>query len=175
MTGLVPQLKELSESGELGKQKINEYTRMIALVIAFTQGLLLVIGLSPKSGNQFLVGVNGSILEYFYIGMVMTAGTAVVLWIADQITRKGLGNGSSIIIVTGIMMTIPTVYTSLYNQFYVAGGDASITNICSPYFSNISDKASLLSAKALLELRNNPSAKSRTRIKRNLLFINLPW
>ncbi len=126
MTGLVPQLKELSESGELGKQKINEYTRMIALVISFTQGLLLVVGLSPKSGNQFLPGVNGSILEYFYIGMVMTAGTAVVLWIADQITRKGIGNGSSIIIVTGIMMTIPTVYTSLYTQFYVAGGTTNI-------------------------------------------------
>ncbi len=121
MLEISPKLKELKESGETGKQRINEITRKLALVLAFVQGWALIFGLGDY-GNQLITGVDGSPLVYVYVGLVMTAGTGVVLWIADQITRKGVGNGSSMIIVTGIIMTLPTMYYSIYNQFFVDGG-----------------------------------------------------
>ncbi len=121
MLEISSKLKELKESGEIGKQRINEITRKLALVLAFVQGWALIFGLGDY-GNQLITGVDGSPLVYVYVGLVMTAGTGVVLWIADQITRKGVGNGSSMIIVTGIIMTLPTMYNSIYNQFFVDGG-----------------------------------------------------
>ncbi len=123
MLEISPKLKELKESGEIGKQRINEITRKLALFLAFVQGWALIFGLGDY-GNQLITGVEGSPLVYVYVGLVMTAGTGVVLWIADQITRKGIGNGSSMIIVTGIIMTLPTMYNSIYQQFFVGGGIA---------------------------------------------------
>ncbi len=120
MLDISPKLKELKESGEIGKQRINEITRKLALFIAFVEGLALVLGLGDF-GNQLITGVDESPLVYLYIGLVMTAGTGVVLWIADQITRRGIGNGSSMIIVTGIIMTLPTMYNQIYTQFFVDG------------------------------------------------------
>ncbi len=120
MLEISPKLKQLKESGEVGKQRINEITRKLALFLALVQGLALVFGLGDY-GNQLITGVESSPLAYLYIGAVMTAGTGVVLWIADQITRKGIGNGSSMIIVTGIIMTLPTMFNSVYNQYFIDG------------------------------------------------------
>lgn len=106
---IVPIFKEWSEQGESGKQKMNQATRYIAIVLAFVQALVVVLGFgNSSSGNMLHVDVTiPAWLAYIYVAIVMAAGTAFVLWLADLITRKGAGNGSSMIIVAGILTSFP--------------------------------------------------------------------
>lgn len=117
MVNALPKLKELSEMGETGKQRINEITRKLALGIAFGQALLFLTALSKAAGTELIPGVEANAFVYVYMATVMTAGTALVLWLADQITRKGIGNGTSLIIMVGIISTIPAMYSDLWEVF----------------------------------------------------------
>ena len=100
---IVPRLKELSEEGEEGKQKLNQYTRYIALGLAFVQSLTLVIGINVNYvGAYFQISdfvYDYAAFAYIYIALVSTAGTAFCLWLAEIITAKGIGNGTSMLIV----------------------------------------------------------------------------
>ena len=117
---IVPRFKELAEEGEEGKQKLNQYTRYIALGLAFIQALTLTVGIQ--------VNYNGALFEATmfvedYLGLVCifaalvaTAGTAFCLWLAELITSKGFGNGSSMLIVAGILATFPQMFVELWAQ-----------------------------------------------------------
>ncbi|MFI3329431.1 MAG: preprotein translocase subunit SecY [bacterium] len=123
---VVPKLKEWSEQGEVGKQKINRVTRYASVALAFVQALALLLGLSAANkGNIFDVTMveNTSLywLYYTYMAIVITAGSCFVIWLADLITRHGLGNGSSMIITAGIVTTIPAMFATLHSA-YIAGG-----------------------------------------------------
>ena len=99
---IVPVLKEWSEEGQVGKEKLNQLTRYLALGLAFVQALTLTIGISVTYNNAlFGPGTPITPMTYIYLSLVMTAGTAFVLWIAERITQKGIGNGTSMIIVAG--------------------------------------------------------------------------
>lgn len=117
---IVPRLKELSEEGEEGKQKLNQYTRYIALGLAFVQSLTLVIGINVNYvGAYFQISdfvYDYAAFAYIYIALVSTAGTAFCLWLAEIITAKGIGNGTSMLIVAGILATFPQMFTELGNQ-----------------------------------------------------------
>ena len=80
---IIPYFTELKESGAAGRQKINQINRYIGIVLAFLQGFAMA----------FAFVENGSALDYIKIATVLTAGTAFLLWLGDQITQKGLGNG----------------------------------------------------------------------------------
>lgn len=114
---IVPVLKEWSEEGETGKQKINQLTRYLAIALAFIQALGLTYGFALTGNTIFDIGVEANFFTYTYLAIVMTAGTAFLLWLSDQITLKGIGNGTSMIIVAGIISGLPGMFTSLGNEY----------------------------------------------------------
>ncbi len=117
---IVPILKEWSEEGETGKRKINQLTRYLALGLAFVQALGMTYGFALTGDSIFDIGVEPTFLTYTYLALIMTAGTAFLLWLADQITLKGIGNGTSMIIVAGILAGIPGMFASLFGE-YITG------------------------------------------------------
>ncbi len=118
---IVPILKEWQEEGEVGKRKINQLTRYLAIGLAFVQALAMTYGFRLTGNSIFDIGVeNVNFLTYTYLAIVMTAGSAFLLWMADQITNKGIGNGTSMIIVAGIISTMPGMITSLVQEFVTA-------------------------------------------------------
>ena len=120
---IVPLLKEWQEEGEVGKQKINQLTRYLAIALAFVQALAMTYGFRLTGNSIFDIGVeNVNFLTYTYLAIVMTAGSAFLLWLADQITNKGIGNGTSMIIVAGIISTMPGMITSLVEEYIQAPG-----------------------------------------------------
>lgn len=123
---IVPILKEWSEEGDTGKQKINQVTRYLAIGLAFVQALGMTYGFALTGNAIFDIGVEANFFTYTYLAIVMTAGTAFLLWLADQITLKGVGNGTSMIIVAGIIAGLPGMFTSLGQEYLTgAGTDAS--------------------------------------------------
>lgn len=124
---IVPALKEWSLEGETGRAKISRVTRYLAIALAFVQALAMTFAFHSSQTQLFDTfvsdwatagGRNLWFLVYFYIGVVITAGTAFMIWLADQITLKGIGNGSSMLIVGGIIMSLPGTITSLI-QYYI--------------------------------------------------------
>src|SRR5690606_8090147 len=98
---VIPQMKEWQEEGDAGKAKTSRLTKYLALVLGFAQALLLILGTGVR-GSQLQAGVEDSFFNYFYMALVVTAGTALTIWLADLITSKGVGNGSSILISVGV-------------------------------------------------------------------------
>ena len=117
---IIPAFKEWQEEGESGKAKLNQWTRYIALFLAFVQALALVIALKVTYNSQlfeYAPNINYNAFTFVYMSLVITAGTAFVLWLADQITMRGIGNGSSLMIVSGIIAGYPSMFVSLYDQY----------------------------------------------------------
>ena len=114
---IIPQFKEWAEEGEAGKEKLNRWTRYIALFIAFVQGLALILGLKATSNVYFRDVSEFNAFTYIYIAIVLTAGTAFTLWLSDQITMRGIGNGGSMLIVAGIVVSLPTMMYQLWQFF----------------------------------------------------------
>ena len=103
--GIVPYFTELSKQGTTGRNKLNQITRILGIILAFIQGYMF----------SFAFIENGTVTEYLEVSLVLTAGTAFLLWIGDQITMKGLGNGTSMIIMAGILASVPYMFTEAWN------------------------------------------------------------
>jgi preprotein translocase subunit SecY len=116
---IVPILKEWSEEGETGKQKINQLTRYLAIGLAFVQALAMTFAFS-SNGIFGILPFTPNFVTYTYLAIVMTAGTAFLLWLSDQITLHGIGNGTSMIIVAGIVSSFPGMFRSLIDDFLLA-------------------------------------------------------
>lgn len=114
---IVPFLNEWSKEGETGKAKIHQLTRYASLALAFVQALAMSIGFDKLYGGSLMIPLNPTPVMYVYIALVMTAGTAAVLWLADQITAKGIGNGTSMIIMAGIIASFPYMFNDLFTQY----------------------------------------------------------
>ena len=104
---IIPYFKELKEQGYVGRQKINKITRYLSIVLAFIQAYALCIFYMKSLGT----------MEIIKTALVMTAGTSFCLWLGDQITKKGIGNGTSMIIMAGIIQSMPTIFTGAFNSF----------------------------------------------------------
>ena len=117
---IVPQFKEWAEEGEAGKEKLNRWTRYIALLLAFIEGLALIVGFQVSYGYnffEFVPNTEFTLFTYVYMALIVTAGTAFILWLADQITVHGVGNGASMMIVVGIIASFETMIGSLKTYF----------------------------------------------------------
>lgn len=118
---VIPKFKDWGEQGEQGKEKLNRVTRYTTIVIAMIQALLIIFSLGSKPENILLDSLikykNMYWLIYIYMAVVVTAGSAFTMWLADLITRHGIGNGSSMIISAGIISSIPTMFTTLYSKY----------------------------------------------------------
>ena len=107
---LIPYFQELNKQGHVGRQKINTYSRYMGILFAFIQGYAF---------SFMFLGRSASATEYIYISVVLTAGTAFLLWLGDQITRKGIGNGLSLIIMAGIIATLPQMFIDAFQGLVV--------------------------------------------------------
>ena len=126
---IVPVIKEWSEEGEEGKQKINTLTKYLAIGLGFVQALTIVLGVSVSYNDIFFgVGTPTGPMTYIYLAIVMTAGTAFVLWLADLITAKGIGNGTSLMIVAGIISAYPDMINDLL-QTYIFADETGIGEV----------------------------------------------
>src|SRR5690554_1969651 len=123
---VLPSVKEWAEQGEEGKQKVNRITRILAIVLAFIQGLALIIG-TDNNGSIFVPSiVSPSPFLYIYMALIVAAGTAFTIWLADLITKYGVGNGTSLLIAIGITSSMPAMFTSL-GQTYL-GDNLTVGN-----------------------------------------------
>ena len=102
---IVPYFSELEKEGPVGRQKINQITRYMGIVFAFIQGFAF----------SFVFFKAGNALDHIYIATILTAGTAFTLWLGDQITKKGIGNGISLIIMAGIIKELPTMFVLAFD------------------------------------------------------------
>jgi len=118
---IIPKLKEWSEQGEVGKAKISRVTRYVTVVLAMVQALVLIFGLGSQPENILVDSLiqykNYYWAFYIYMAIVITAGSAFTMWLADLITRHGIGNGSSMIISAGIISSIPGMFSTLGNKY----------------------------------------------------------
>lgn len=117
---VLPSVKEWAEQGEEGKQKMNRITRYLAMGLAFVQGLALILGADQGTGAALAISINPNtpfIFYYLYMSLTIAAGTAFAIWIADLITKKGIGNGTSILIVVGIVTSLPKMIAALNSKY----------------------------------------------------------
>lgn len=119
---VVPKFTEWSKQGEVGRRKLAQFTRYFTIVLGFIQALGMSYGFNNLANGQLIE--NPGIGTYLLIATVLTAGTAFLLWLGEQITDKGVGNGISIIIFAGIVAGIPSTVNQIYaQQFENAGED----------------------------------------------------
>ncbi len=117
LTVIVPHLEALSKEGEAGRKKITQYTRYGTVVLALIQGFMISSTLASSSfAGQSLVGDAGLSWRIFTT-ISLTAGTAFVMWLGEQITERGVGNGISLIIFSGIVAGLPSVISNTYTQY----------------------------------------------------------
>lgn len=106
---IVPYFKELKEQGATGRQKINRINRYLGILFAFVQGYIYSIAF-----------MGGTTVEVLKTTLILTAGTSLLLWLADQISNKGLGNGVSLFIMAGIVNTLPSTFIDAFKDFIMA-------------------------------------------------------
>jgi len=122
LTVVIPKLEELSKQGAEGRKKIAQYTRYGTIVLAVIQG----IGITSYI-NRFGAIPNPTYFDLFIIVVTLTAGTAFLMWLGEQINEKGIGNGISIIIFTSIISRFPGEFYNTFKLFQA--GSISVLNI----------------------------------------------
>ena len=116
---IIPYFSELKEEGPAGRQKINQINRYLGLAIAFFQGFAMA----------FAFVKSGSTLTYLKIAIILTGGTAFLLWLGDQMTQKGIGNGISLLIMAGIISSIPNMFIETFRSLVLTNGTSLFLGI----------------------------------------------
>ncbi|AAT27740.1 preprotein translocase subunit SecY [[Mycoplasma] mobile] len=115
-TKLFPPIYRLSQSGPIGRRKINIITRAITIFLGVVQSMTIVSALSAQ--NSFISLTNEFNVfwyQFIILPVILIAGTVFSIFIGDQITDKGVGNGTTLLIFTGIVITLPTQFTATFN------------------------------------------------------------
>jgi preprotein translocase subunit SecY len=107
LTVVIPRLEQLQKEGDEGRKKITQYTRYGTVILGFVQAIGLAFYVRPALTSNTMSDV-------FLVAITMTAGTIFLMWLGEQITEKGIGNGISLIIFAGIVSRIPTVTQELF-------------------------------------------------------------
>ncbi|HEY8364585.1 MAG TPA: preprotein translocase subunit SecY [Haloplasmataceae bacterium] len=126
---IIPIFSEWSKEGETGKHKLDQVTRYMTIVLAFIQALAMAIGFDTLYNGVLLTPDEVTPIMYVYIAIVITAGTSATLWLADQITAKGVGNGTSMIIMAGIVASFPYMFNDLINKYVIGYNTDSPTGL----------------------------------------------
>ncbi|MBM7655949.1 preprotein translocase subunit SecY [Neobacillus cucumis] len=124
---VVPKFTEWSKQGEAGRRKIAQLTRYFTVVLGFIQALGMSYGFNNLASGQLIE--NSGIGTYLLIAVTLTAGTSFLMWLGEQITEKGVGNGISIIIFAGIAAGIPNTINQIYVQQFENAGEALFIRI----------------------------------------------
>lgn len=113
---IIPYFKELKEEGYTGRQKINRITKYLGIIFAFIQGYILTI--------VYMKGMSS--LDILKTTVVMTAGTCFLLWLGDQVTTKGIGNGISLLIMAGIIQSMPSMFATTFQSLVTSGSYSTV-------------------------------------------------
>ena len=126
MTAVVPALSRLQQEGDVGRQKLTQYTRYATVLICLIQGTLTILALENPGrlfpgydvstyGNIVIVGKPAFLVTSV---IYLTAGTMLMMWLGEQITQRGIGNGVSLLITVGILATLPGAAAQTYQFFF---------------------------------------------------------
>jgi preprotein translocase subunit SecY len=134
MTAVVPAFSRLQQEGDVGRQKLTQYTRYLTVLICLIQGVLLILALENPARlfagfdiNQYgQIVVVGKTWFLIQSTIFMTAGTLLLMWLGEQITQRGIGNGVSLLITVGILADIPGAAAATYQLFAAPVGTASL-------------------------------------------------
>ncbi|SFK51595.1 protein translocase subunit secY/sec61 alpha [Halobacillus dabanensis] len=124
---VVPKFAEWKKQGEVGRRKLAQFTRYGTIVLAFIQAIGMSIGFNALAGGQLIA--NPGVTTFLIIALVLTGGTAFLMWLGEQITSHGVGNGISILIFAGIVAAIPTGVNQLYDQYISGAGEELFINL----------------------------------------------
>lgn len=127
LTIVIPRLEQLSKEGEAGRKVIVQYTRYGTVLLGFIQAIGMAIALGrPMQGMPPAIN-NPGIGTYLMIAIILTAGTAFLMWLGEMITEKGIGNGISLIIFAGIVSRLPSGAASILEQ--LSAGTIAVTSV----------------------------------------------
>ena len=122
---VIPSLEKLvKEGGEAGRAKINKYTKILTVVLALIEGLGIFL-----SYRQYNIFVDKSFMTGIVVVISLMAGTALLMWLGEQITNKGIGNGISMLIFVGIVAGLPDAIVSIWNNEIFTGGTFTTTGL----------------------------------------------
>lgn len=140
LTAVIPRLSKLSKE-DGGRQKIMQYTRYATIVLCIFQGYLLALSFESPQSNPFLQGIMDTINQMgvplvaepgwpfrIMVVITLTAGSMFLMWLGDQITDRGVGNGMSLIISVGIVARLPAALIQAWRTFVPSGGQSSQVN-----------------------------------------------
>ena len=128
MTGVVPHLERLAREGDVGRQKITQYTRYLTVFLCVIQGIMMASTL--QTGRYF--GIPAEVVRIPGLGFVLltgltiTTGTLLLMWVGEQVTARGIGNGISIIITVNIVSRLPMAVKTLIDKLRPVEGVADI-------------------------------------------------
>lgn len=132
---VLPALTELNRQGQYGRRKIEMATRYLCLMLAAVQAYGIIQTAKQTSWIKFTM--DDSFLTYAYIVTIMVAGSMLVMWLGDQITSKGIGNGISVIIFAGIVCSLPSQISSAFTKWVVQNWDHSNVEVTKGVFQFI--------------------------------------
>src|ERR1700681_2460831 len=115
LTVVVPTLEKLQKEGELGRRKITQWTRYLTVILALMQSFGIALTLEKSEGGFVLNPGVGFMLMTM---LSLTTGTAFIMWLGEQITERGIGNGMSLIIFTGIVVGLPRAIQNIYDHVF---------------------------------------------------------
>src|SRR5712671_3884807 len=116
LTVVIPTLEKLQKEGELGRRKITQWTRYLTVALALAQSFGIATGLQAMQGNIVINPGFGFILMTI---ISLTTGTAFIMWLGEQITDRGVGNGMSLIIFAGIVVGLPQAIRNIYQNVFI--------------------------------------------------------
>ncbi len=126
LTVVVPTLEKLSKEGELGRRKITQWTRYLTIILSVLQSFGIAQGLM---GMQQGIVINPGAGFVFLTIISLTTGTAFIMWLGEQISERGIGNGMSLIIFTGIVVGLPNAIANIYQHVFTLHDWGAITLI----------------------------------------------
>jgi preprotein translocase subunit SecY len=128
LTVVIPKLEELAKEGETGQKQIAQWTRYLTIILGFVQAIGMYVMLSQAGAIE-----NTSILNIFVIVTTLVGGTAFLMWLGEEVSQKGIGNGVSLIIFIGIVASLPTQIgqTALIVRDYSRYGAAIVLTLVS--------------------------------------------
>ncbi|HUI42547.1 MAG TPA: preprotein translocase subunit SecY [Terriglobia bacterium] len=119
LTVVSPQLEKLQKEGDLGRRKITEYTRWMTVGLAAFQAFGISFALEHQTATGIPLVTNPGPLFIFSTVLTLTAGAVFIMWLGEQITARGIGNGMSLLIFAGIVVGLPRAISDLYTKVFV--------------------------------------------------------
>ncbi|MCI5044610.1 MAG: preprotein translocase subunit SecY [Aquisalinus sp.] len=116
MAAIIPSLEAIKKEGEQGRRQINTYTRYLTVALAALQGLFIAQTLMAPGADGQTAAINPGIFFLFTTTVTLVGGVMFLLWLGEQITSRGIGNGVSLIIFAGIVAELPRALAGMFSQ-----------------------------------------------------------